>query len=208
MSLNDSLSEVERAKLAVWDYPVSDKYTKMWQAMKEAGLPNTLEEAVERVRASKSSSEGFAYLGDATDIKYLELTNCDLVSVGEEFSRKPYAIAIQQGSPLKDQFNAALVKMLFFRLLKTYLGIDFIINAELIIDIPHLKFSSGDTPNFQFEFTSDSHQTFSQVSINLLNVTLREYETVHLLPISMFLRRKSSLLPMWSTALISLVIFP
>lgn len=58
MSLNDSLTDVERSKLAVWDYPVSDKYTKMWQAMKEAGLPNTLEEAVERVRSSKSSSEG------------------------------------------------------------------------------------------------------------------------------------------------------
>ena len=29
MSLNDSLSELERSKLAVWDYPVSDKYTKV-----------------------------------------------------------------------------------------------------------------------------------------------------------------------------------
>lgn len=29
--------------------------------------------------------------------------------VGDEFSRKPYAIAVQQGSPLKDQFNNALV---------------------------------------------------------------------------------------------------
>lgn len=65
MSLNDSLSEVERAKLAVWDYPVSDKYTKMWQAMKEARLPTTLDEAIERVKSSKSSSEGFAYLGNA-----------------------------------------------------------------------------------------------------------------------------------------------
>lgn len=64
MSLNDSLSDVERAKLAVWDYPVSDKYTKMWQAMKEAKLPNTLDEAVQRVRDSKSSSEGFGYLGN------------------------------------------------------------------------------------------------------------------------------------------------
>jgi ionotropic glutamate receptor len=63
MSLNDSLSEVERAKLAVWDYPVSDKYTKIWQAMQEAKLPNTLEEAVDRVLESKSSSEGFAYVG-------------------------------------------------------------------------------------------------------------------------------------------------
>ena len=50
MSLNDSLTPVQRSKLAVWDYPVSDKYTKMWQAMFEAGLPSTLEEAVEKVR--------------------------------------------------------------------------------------------------------------------------------------------------------------
>ena len=63
MSLNDSLNEVERAKLAVWDYPVSDKYTKMWQAMKEAQLPVTMDEALKRVRDSKTSSDGFAYLG-------------------------------------------------------------------------------------------------------------------------------------------------
>lgn len=50
MSLNDSLSPVERSKLAVWDYPVSDKYTKMWQAMVETKLPMTLEEAVLQVR--------------------------------------------------------------------------------------------------------------------------------------------------------------
>lgn len=107
MSLNDSLTDVERAKLAVWDYPVSDKYTKMWQAMKETGLPSNEDDALKLVRDSKSSSEGFAYLGDATDIKYLKLINCDLQIVGEEFSRKPYAIGVQQGSPLKDQFNNA-----------------------------------------------------------------------------------------------------
>lgn len=105
ISLNDSLSPVERSKLAVWDYPVSDKYTKIWQAMQEAGLPNTLEEAVQRVRNSTSSS-GFAFVGDATDIRYVEMTNCDLQMVGDEFSRKPYAIAVQKGSPLKDQIDA------------------------------------------------------------------------------------------------------
>ena len=45
--------------------------------------------------------------GDATDIRYQTLTNCDLQMVGDEFSRKPYALAVQQGSPLKDQFNDA-----------------------------------------------------------------------------------------------------
>ncbi|XP_066145499.1 ionotropic receptor 25a-like [Euwallacea fornicatus] len=112
ISLNDSLSDVERVKLAVWDYPVSDKYTKMWQAMRETGFPDNLEGALNRVRDSKSSAEGFAYLGDATDIRYLEATSCDLTVVGEEFSRKPYAIAVQQGSPLKDQFNKAILQLL------------------------------------------------------------------------------------------------
>nr|AHN49641.1 ionotropic glutamate receptor 25a [Caligus rogercresseyi] len=119
MSLNDSLSELEKSKLAVWDYPVSDKYTKMWQSMKEANLPQTFTEALERVRSSPSSSEGFAFLGDATDIRYQVLTNCDLQMVGEEFSRKPYAIAVQQGSPLKDQFNDAILKLLNQRKLET-----------------------------------------------------------------------------------------
>lgn len=45
--------------------------------------------------------------GDATDIRYQIMINCDLQMVGDEFSRKPYAIAVQQGSPLKDQFNNA-----------------------------------------------------------------------------------------------------
>uniref|UniRef100_T1H988 Uncharacterized protein n=2 Tax=Rhodnius prolixus TaxID=13249 RepID=T1H988_RHOPR len=112
MSLNDSLNPVERAKLAVWDYPVSDKYTKMWQAMKEAQPPATLEQALKRVMDSKSSTEGFAFLGDATDIKYQVLTNCEFQMVGDEFSRKPYAIAVQQGSPLKDQFNNAILQLL------------------------------------------------------------------------------------------------
>lgn len=106
LSLNDSLTPLERSKLAVWDYPVSDKYTKMWQAMQEAQLPSNLNEAVARVRNSTTAT-GFAFLGDATDIRYLVMTNCDLQVVGEEFSRKPYAIAVQQGSHLKDQFNNA-----------------------------------------------------------------------------------------------------
>ncbi|XP_076751604.1 ionotropic receptor 25a [Xylocopa sonorina] len=111
MSLNDSLTEVERAELAVWDYPVSDKYTKMLQAMEEAGFPNSTEEALRRVRRLDSNNE-FAYIEDSTTIKYLTLTNCDLVQVGEDFSRKPYAIAVQQGSSLKDQFNNAILILL------------------------------------------------------------------------------------------------
>ena len=84
-----------------YDLRKSDLY------LQEAGLPEKLEDAKKRVRDSKSSSEGYAFIGDATDIRYQVLTNCDFQLVGEEFSRKPYALAVQQGSPLKDQLNDA-----------------------------------------------------------------------------------------------------
>ena len=70
-----------------------------------------MEEALVRVRSSISQSEGFALIADATDVKYLSMTNCDLQMVGDEFSRKPYALAVQQGSPLKDQLNDAWVNL-------------------------------------------------------------------------------------------------
>ena len=106
MSLNDSLTAVEKSKLAVWDYPVSDKFTKMFQSMKDAGFPENTEEAIARVR---NSSQQFAYIEDATVLKFLALSNCDLTLVGEEFSRKPYAIAVPQGHSLKDELNKAYV---------------------------------------------------------------------------------------------------
>lgn len=106
LSLNDSMTAIERSKLAVWEYPISDKYTKLWQAMQKTGMPNSLDEAVARVRNSTPAS-AFAYIGDATNNRYMEMINCDLQVVGDEFSRKPYAIAVQQGSPLKDEFNTA-----------------------------------------------------------------------------------------------------
>ena len=46
------------------------------------------------------------------EIKYAILTNCKLQQVGTEFSRKPYAIAVQSGSGLKDQISAAILKLL------------------------------------------------------------------------------------------------
>ncbi|ODM89690.1 Glutamate receptor ionotropic, kainate 2 [Orchesella cincta] len=113
MSLNDSMSDYERSQLAVWDYPVSDRFTKMWQAMQENSAPRAFEDAIKRVRGDeRNQNDGFAFIGDATDIRYQVLISCDLRMVGEEFSAKPYAIAVQQGSPLKEQLNEIIMKLL------------------------------------------------------------------------------------------------
>ena len=62
MSLNDSLDQLERAKLAVWDYPVSDKFTNMWVAMQDSRFPQTFPEALARVK-QQNSTEEFAFIG-------------------------------------------------------------------------------------------------------------------------------------------------
>ena len=74
LSLDDTISEYERSKLAVWDYPVTDKYTKILQTMEEANFPQSFEEALERVRHSPSQSSGFALIGEMTKVFWVEVT--------------------------------------------------------------------------------------------------------------------------------------
>lgn len=111
MTLNDTLSEYERAKLSVWDYPISDKYSKIWGQIKETGMPKTFNEGLERVKASPNN-DGFAFISEGSMVKWAAYTNCDVQSIGNEFSRKPLALAVQQESPLKDILSSAILKLL------------------------------------------------------------------------------------------------
>lgn len=104
MSLNALLSVYERAEFAIWEYPLSNKYTKIWEAMLQAGFPSNLSEAARWVQNS-TSAKGYAFIGDGIDVKYLAMTNCDLEKIGHEFSTRPFAIAVQQGSPLKEELD-------------------------------------------------------------------------------------------------------
>lgn len=106
MSLNDSLSIIEEAKFAVWDYPINDKYSQLVKSIED--FPMNIKEAVDRVNTGK-----FAWIGDANDIRYIVRTNCEFKTIGDEFSKRPYGIAVQKGSPLKDKFNKALVAYTF-----------------------------------------------------------------------------------------------
>lgn len=44
-------------------------------------------------------------VGDTAILQYKANLDCNLTLVGEEFSRKPYAIAVQEGSVLRDQLS-------------------------------------------------------------------------------------------------------
>ena len=76
MSLDPKITEWDRAKLAVWDYPVSDKYTKIYRAMLDVskvgdgdgddkGLPMSMEEALEKMEAGEAEgAKKFALIGE------------------------------------------------------------------------------------------------------------------------------------------------
>ena len=91
MSSENNITEYMRAKLAVWDYPVSDMYTKIWQTFgkmkkkrdgkvacelkvrNECHMPLSMEEALVQIRATperpRSDNQGFALIADATDAR-------------------------------------------------------------------------------------------------------------------------------------------
>lgn len=65
LSLNDSLTEDERASIAVWNYPVTDRYTKIWAQMQEAMLPKDYEFAVKRVQQkTEKDAKPFALISN------------------------------------------------------------------------------------------------------------------------------------------------
>ncbi|XP_062619725.1 ionotropic receptor 25a-like, partial [Saccostrea cucullata] len=91
----------DRNDLTVWDYPLDDLYSRMFSQINETGFLKTSKEGVDRVL-----SEGFAFIHETPMIKYEMTKYCNLITVGEVFSAKPYAFVLQENSPLKDAFNA------------------------------------------------------------------------------------------------------
>lgn len=112
MSLNDSLSEAERAKFAVWDYPISDKYTKIWAQIQQVGMPESVEAGIRRAKMS-TLEDGFALLADANLVKHAVMTDCSFKAVGDEFSRKPIALGLRKGDEqLKEDLSYAILQLI------------------------------------------------------------------------------------------------
>ena len=63
MSLDPTITEKQRAMLAVWDYPVSDKWTRIWQEVlnRDEGAPESIQDALDLVR---DEDKPFAWLGE------------------------------------------------------------------------------------------------------------------------------------------------
>ncbi|XP_022246247.1 ionotropic receptor 25a-like [Limulus polyphemus] len=102
-----------QTKLSVFDYPLGNKYTKLLANIRKTAVPHSFEDGIKSVlNLDNSQPNGFAFIADAIQVKYATMKDCDLIAVGNEFSRKPVAFAVQKGSPLKDQLSTALLKLL------------------------------------------------------------------------------------------------
>nr|KAG5713494.1 hypothetical protein BaRGS_025042 [Batillaria attramentaria] len=97
---------VVEQNLAVWDYPLGDKFGNMWDAMKKTGLLNSTQEGLEKVLGGN-----FALITESPVIKYLLSQDCSLTSVGDQFSVRPYAFALKEKSLFTSKFTAAILQL-------------------------------------------------------------------------------------------------
>ncbi|KAI6215439.1 Protein CBR-GLR-7 [Aphelenchoides besseyi] len=70
-------------------------------------------------RMAEIEEQFYKYVRDAMEIKYATLTNCKLQPIGQEFSRKPYAIAVQEGSRLRGEISSSILRLLNERKLES-----------------------------------------------------------------------------------------
>lgn len=100
--LDERIDDYEKSKYLVWNYPVSEEFTKIISAFESVGFFNSNAIAVANVL---NYSKKMALIDNAARNKYHTSLNCDLRIVGKEFTPRPYAIAVQDGSPLREEIN-------------------------------------------------------------------------------------------------------
>merc|ERR1719310_2598803 len=101
----------------------------------------TAEEGFQRVISSEDAT--FAFIHDASEIKYNFYNNCNFTEVGEPFAEQPYAVAVQQGSHLQEEISKVILELQKDRYFETLYGKYW--NSSLRSDCPTLDDSDGIT---------------------------------------------------------------
>ncbi|XP_042887113.1 ionotropic receptor 25a-like isoform X1 [Penaeus japonicus] len=102
-------STSDQSKYRVWDYPIKEQYTHILQVIEETGPVSRAQEGFQKVLDNEDGE--FAFIHDASEIRYEVYHSCDLTEVGEPFAEQPYAIAVQQGSHLQDEISRAILEL-------------------------------------------------------------------------------------------------
>ncbi|KAF0314698.1 Ionotropic receptor 25a [Amphibalanus amphitrite] len=106
MTLN---STTDQAKYRVWDYPIKEQYTHILNVIQKTGMVTKDSEGFQKVLENKKGE--YAFIHDASIVRYEVYRNCNLTQVGEPFAEQPYAIAVQQGSHLQDEISKNILEL-------------------------------------------------------------------------------------------------
>ena len=93
----------------MWDYPIREQYTNIFKVIQNTGMVATAEEGFQRVIRSEDAT--FAFIHDASEIKYNFYRNCNFTEIGEPFAEQPYAVAVQQGSHLQEEVSKVILEL-------------------------------------------------------------------------------------------------
>merc|ERR1719150_3133602 len=65
----------------------------------------------------------FAFIHDASQVRYEYYNNCNYTEVGDPFAEQPYAVAVQQGSHLQEEISKVILELQKDRYFETLSGI-------------------------------------------------------------------------------------
>ncbi|XP_037938238.1 ionotropic receptor 25a isoform X2 [Teleopsis dalmanni] len=96
-------------KFRIWDYPIKEQYGHILLAINGSNPVVNANEGFRKVNEHENAD--FAFIHDSSEIKYEITHNCNLTEVGEVFAEQPYAVAVQQGSHLTDEFSFTILEL-------------------------------------------------------------------------------------------------
>merc|ERR1712083_741019 len=98
---------------------------------------------MEYFKIMANTEDDFAFIHDASEVKYEFYNNCNFTEVGEPFAEQPYAVAVQQGSHLSEEISRVVLELQKDRYFETLYGRYW--NSTLRSECPTLDDSDGIT---------------------------------------------------------------
>lgn len=102
----NSNDELRSNAYAVWDYPLPDTYTRLWNSILASGFVASIESGVNRILNTNNSLR-YALFIDYARAKYIESKSksCELMTLETRFAQKSYSFGFPTGSVLREKFN-------------------------------------------------------------------------------------------------------
>ena len=158
-------SDADQSRYRVWDYPIKEQYTHIFKTIKASGMVSEAETGFTRVLDDHDGT--FAFIHDASEVRYEYYNNCNFTEVGEPFAEQPYAVAVQQGSHLQEEISKVSCNMSIESCISYYMGKELFASRRILHTYIHIS----DLSQVILELQKDRY--FETLSSKYWNSTLR-----------------------------------